>query len=182
MNNIISRGAFIVLEGCDRVGKSTLTRFLVENLRNNGMKVESLHFPNRKTKTGILIDKYLKCEEELDDHAIHLLFSANRWESVSEMCNLINSGTTLIVDRYAYSGVAYSASKKGLDVNWCKQPEIGLPSPDLVIFLDILPHKVFERCEFGKERYENLELQMKARENFLSLKEDNWKVWMSLNY
>jgi dTMP kinase len=27
-----------------------------------------------------MIDSYLKSTSELDDHAIHLLFSANRWE------------------------------------------------------------------------------------------------------
>jgi hypothetical protein len=27
-----------------------------------------------------MIDKYLKCQAELQDEAIHLLFSANRWE------------------------------------------------------------------------------------------------------
>lgn len=30
--------------------------------------------------TGSLINKYLECSAELEDHAIHLLFSANRWE------------------------------------------------------------------------------------------------------
>ena len=30
--------------------------------------------------SGSLINKYLECSTELDDHAIHLLFSANRWE------------------------------------------------------------------------------------------------------
>lgn len=29
------------------------------------------------------------------------------------------SGTTLIVDRYSYSGVAFSTAK-GLDIQWCK--------------------------------------------------------------
>lgn len=27
-----------------------------------------------------MIDSYLRSESEVDDHAIHLLFSANRWE------------------------------------------------------------------------------------------------------
>lgn len=31
----------------------------------------------------------------------------------------LKSGTTLIVDRYSYSGVAFS-SAKGLDIQWCK--------------------------------------------------------------
>lgn len=31
----------------------------------------------------------------------------------------LKTGTTLIVDRYSYSGVAFSAAK-GLDIEWCK--------------------------------------------------------------
>ena len=31
----------------------------------------------------------------------------------------LKSGTSLIVDRYSYSGVAFSAAK-GLDIEWCK--------------------------------------------------------------
>jgi dTMP kinase len=32
-------------------------------------------------------------------------------------------GTTLVVDRYSYSGVAFSAAK-GLDIEWCKVSHI----------------------------------------------------------
>ena len=28
-----------------------------------------------------MIDSYLKSQVEMDDHVIHLLFSANRWEA-----------------------------------------------------------------------------------------------------
>ncbi|KAK9232449.1 hypothetical protein WN943_022695 [Citrus x changshan-huyou] len=42
------------------------------------------------------------------------------------------AGTTLIVDRYFYSGVVF-ASAKGIDVEW----RIGLLAPDLVLYLDI---------------------------------------------
>ena len=31
----------------------------------------------------------------------------------------LRGGTTLIVDRYSFSGVAFSAAK-GLDLTWCK--------------------------------------------------------------
>ena len=31
----------------------------------------------------------------------------------------LKAGTTLIVDRYSYSGVAFS-SAKGLNIDWCK--------------------------------------------------------------
>lgn len=37
---------------------------------------------DRTTQTGKMIDNYLQNKSELDDHAIHLLFSANRWEAM----------------------------------------------------------------------------------------------------
>ena len=36
-------------------------------------------FPDRTTGIGSVINSYLTCSEELDDRAIHLLFSANRY-------------------------------------------------------------------------------------------------------
>jgi dTMP kinase len=35
---------------------------------------------DRTTEIGKMIDAYLKNTAEMDDRAIHLLFSANRWE------------------------------------------------------------------------------------------------------
>ena len=35
---------------------------------------------DRTTAIGQMIDSYLRSASELDDHAVHLLFSANRWE------------------------------------------------------------------------------------------------------
>ena len=37
-------------------------------------------FPDRTTAVGDMIDTYLSSKQDLDDAAIHLLFSANRWE------------------------------------------------------------------------------------------------------
>jgi len=37
-------------------------------------------FSERSTAIGAVVDKYLNKEIELHDKAVHLLFSANRWE------------------------------------------------------------------------------------------------------
>lgn len=87
----------------------------------------------------------------------------------------LNSGKTLIVDRYAFSGVAFS-SAKGLDLEWCRNPDIGLLTPDIVLFLDLPIDEAENRGGFGDERYEKRELQMKVRDEFMKLKDDTWKV------
>jgi dTMP kinase len=74
------RGALIVLEGLDRSGKSSQCAQLAAYLETQGVPVEAWRFPDRTTAMGQMISSYLSCRTDLDDAAIHLLFSANRWE------------------------------------------------------------------------------------------------------
>jgi dTMP kinase len=99
--------------------------------------------------------------KEIDDRKLHTLFSQNRWEFKDTILDHLNSGTCIIADRYAFSGVAYSVAK-GLDFDWCRECDEGLPAPDLVIFLDIDPSIAASRGDYGKERYEKLEFQQKV--------------------
>jgi len=172
---MVGRGALVILEGCDHSGKTTQARKLVETLNKQGVKAKGMSFPDRSTASGALINDYLKGTTNLDDHCIHLLYSANRWEAVGEMKRLLAEGTTLIVDRYAYSGVAFTAAKPGMSLSWCKQPDVGLPRPDLVLFLDVSVACVAARGDFGGERYERPEFQKKVLSVYEQLHEDNWK-------
>ncbi|XP_059460477.1 thymidylate kinase-like [Corylus avellana] len=173
--NSESRGALIVLEGLDRSGKTSQSSRLLTYLEGLGHSAELWRFPDRSTNVGQMISSYLSNNSQLDDHTIHLLFSANRWEKRSLMETKLKTGTILIVDRYSYSGVAFS-SAKGLDIEWCKAPEIGLPAPDLVVYLDIQPEKAAERGGYGAERYEQLEFQRKVAHCYQSLHDASWKI------
>eukprot|EP00494_Astrolonche_serrata_P033300 UN33569 len=180
-NNPKKRGCFIVFEGLDRTGKTTQSQMLQEYL-NKQFKTTHIRFPDRSTPVGKSINNYLTNTLELDDMAIHLMFSANRWELKSKILKYLNEGINIVCDRYCYSGVCYSAAKEknGLDLDWCWNPEINLPSPDLVFFLDLCPEEQEKRGDYGEERYEKSEMQAKVRAQFKSLiKRDestNWKV------
>lgn len=80
--------------------------------------------------------------------------------------NLLTSGTLVLCDRYAFSGIAFSASKEGLQYEWCRAPDVFLPAPDLTLFLDITPEKASERGGYGEERYEKEEMQRRVRKIF----------------
>ena len=107
----MKRGALIVFEGCDRSGKTTQVTRLVERLNAGGKPAVMRRFPDRTTNIGSVINSYLTCAKDLDDHVVHLLFSANRWELEQEIMKTLMSGTNVCIDRYAYSGVAFSAAK-----------------------------------------------------------------------
>lgn len=85
----------------------------------------------------------------------------------------LKNGTSLVLDRYAHSGVAYSAAK-GLDIDWCKAADSGLPRPDLLIFIDVPVESTSAREGYGEERYEKNDFQIKVRSCFQSLVDDSW--------
>lgn len=126
---------------------------------------------DRSTILGQAIDAYLQGRTQQEDHAIHLLFSANRWEAADQITASIEAGTTVVIDRYYYSGIVFSVAKNrpDLTLQWARQPEVGLPRPDLCLFLDIVPDVAASRGGYGNEKYETSSMQKRVRELFMDL-------------
>lgn len=74
----------------------------------------------------------------------------------------------MIVDRYYYSGIVYSAAKHNptLPLDWARNPDVGLPRPDVVLFLSISPEEATKRGGFGEEKYETTQMQKNVRALF----------------
>ena len=177
-----TRGALIVLEGLDRVGKSTLAENLHDHFDRLKKPVRSFRFPDRTTKIGQLIHEILQRKSEpIDNRAVHLLFTANRWEWAKKIRNTIDEGITVILDRYAYSGIAYSAAKKGISIKWCSQMEQGLPRPDLVIYLELGREAQQQRPGFGGECFENSKMQDGVRLQYQQVMDMSEETWLRVN-
>lgn len=67
--------------------------------------------------------------------------------------------------------MVYSAAKgnPSLSLAWARAPDVGLPRPDAVIFLDLEPEEARRRGGWGGEKYEKEEMQRKVRELFTQL-------------
>ncbi|XP_019871002.1 uncharacterized protein LOC109599438 isoform X2 [Aethina tumida] len=172
------RGALIVVEGVDRSGKSTQCNLLTQSLKARNYTVQKANFPDRTTAIGNIIDQYLKQEIKLTDEAVHLLFSANRWEKMHEIQKSLAEGTTWIIDRYSYSGIIFSSIKKNMSFDWCKMPESGLPEPDLTFLLMVDDETLAQRPGFGNEIYEKTEIQRKVKHLFKKVYnfEPTWEI------
>ncbi|BFG05873.1 thymidylate kinase [Drosophila madeirensis] len=174
------RGAFFVFEGCDRSGKTTQSRLLAEFFKSKGIPTLSMIFPERESSIGQVINSYLTNSKDLPDEVIHLMFAANRWEYMNKIQKELLAGTTLIVDRYSYSGVAYTVAK-GLDYDWCYAPERGLIKPDAVFYLNTAPDNLSSRGKYGEERYEKLEFQHKVAEVYNRICERESSYWHEID-
>ena len=77
----------------------------------------------------------------------------------------------MLCDRYYYSGIVYSAAKQNpsLTLSWARAPEVGLPRPDLVLFLDLSEEMAKLRGGWGGELYEKAEMQRRVRDLFWGL-------------
>jgi dTMP kinase len=56
-----------------------------------------------------------------------------------------------------------------MTLEWCRKPDVGLPRPDLCIFLDISADDAAKRGGYGTEKYEKKEMQDRVRELFETL-------------
>ncbi len=172
------RGILLAFEGLDRTGKTTQiykTKQFLESTLNR--KAAIFKFPDRTTAIGKQINSFLQNQMECEKELIHLLFSINRWELNKEIRGKLYQGYDVLLDRYAYSGVAYSHAQ-GLEFDWCASPDKGLPKPDKVLYFR--PSSIAEisnRSEFGSERYEREELQKKVAEVYeQKLIKDDWLI------
>ena len=138
---------------------------------------------DRTTSIGQNLNAYLTKTDSgkpLPLAAAHLLFSANRWEAAAALNARLAAGTTLIVDRYSYSGAVYTSAKasisseeadRNMTLEWTWAPEVGLPAPDKLLFLDIEEQVAEQRGGFGSERYETTDMQRAVRTTFYQLLE-----------
>lgn len=174
----MERGKLIVFEGLDRVGKSSQVELLISYFKNLGEAVEIQRFPDRNSSSGKMLNDILINHRKMDIKSSHLLFSFNRWEKMDEIEEKLKNKINLIVDRYAFSGVAYSIAN-GAPKEYSLVPDQGLIRPDIVIQLDMPFDLIKNRDGFGNEIYEREDTQLKVQENFKLF--HNKKYWNLVN-
>ncbi len=67
--------------------------------------------------------------------------------------------------------MVYSAAKNNpsLSLAWAQTPDVGLPKPDAVFFLNLEAEEAEKRGGYGDEKYEKIEMQQRVKKLFLSL-------------
>ena len=164
-----SKGAFIVLEGIDGSGKTTVAKMLLEKLTNMGYSVAYTYEPTDSDIVTIVKTKYRDFRDPFIDA---LTFALDRLIHIkAEIKPLLERGFVVILDRYFYSSVAYQ-SASGAPPEWVMEVNKWTLKPDLAIYLDVEPEVALMRKKATKSRFaefEELSLLRKAREVYLEL-------------
>ena len=152
--NSKKKGKLIVIDGIDGSGKSTQIDLLIKRMKANGLKAEMIHFPHYENFFGGFIGHCLTEQyyNFLDTHPkiVSVLYAADRWESSEGIKKMLDSGITVVLDRYVSAnqihqgGKIKSVKKRNDFMKWLDEMEYGvfkIPRPDITLYLD-LPTKI----------------------------------------
>ena len=164
---------FIVLEGIDGTGKTTIARKLAEELKLSGYNVFVTEEP---TKTWIGEGVRRAIEEEKNGFTQALLFFADRAYHIEHLKR--KKEDIIISDRYVYSTYAYQGAQlekiMGLEkaIKWFEKVyEPFRYDPDMVILITVEPEEGLKRI-YGrdrKEKFERHEFLRRVQEIYLLL-------------
>lgn len=177
------KGVFIVLDGLDGSGKSSMAKMIHPYLSSKGYNALLTSEPT-SGKYGKQIRKILAKDKNPKDNAEKLLelFVKDRETHLSKrIIPFLNKGkkNMVICDRYYYSTIAFQ-SIQGVNVNLIIEKNKEFLKPDIAFIMDIKPEIALDRIRSRKkEKFEQLEFMKRLREKFLELPEileDNIKV------
>lgn len=145
--------SFIVIEGLDGSGKGTQSELLYKTLLEKYTNVKKISFPDYDSPSSSLVKMYLGGEfgtkpGDVNAYAASTFYAVDRFASYKkDWGNALAEGTHIIADRYTTANLIYQLSKLPeeewntfaewlIELEWVK---MGLPKPDAVIYLDMLP-------------------------------------------
>ena len=175
------KGLVIALEGQDGTGKSTVIDAITGYFDEMGLDYINAREPG-STDIGEKIRDILadKANKDMDYHTEALLFAASRSELYDKVIKPnVHKGTSVILDRFLLSSLAYQGVVRGLGVDEVmKINDFFLDGfrPDLTILMDLDAKESYERLKkLGElDRIESLgeDFQEKVHLAYLKLYEE----------
>lgn len=152
----------VVIEGVDGSGKQTQAQLLYERISANN-RVRRLTFPNYESDTSALVKMYLGGQfgskpECVNAYAASSFYAVDRIGGfLKDWGEAYKKGDFILCDRYTTSNAVHQAGKlsgeeRDIYLDWLFDYEyrlLGLPKPDLVLFLNVPPSV---SCELMRDR------------------------------
>lgn len=143
----------IVIEGLDGSGKATQTALLEKALLAQGKRVKKVSFPNYESPASEPVKMYLagdfgKKPSDVNAYAASTFYGVDRYASWKmDWGQFHEEGGIILADRYTTSNAIHQCAKLPQEewdnyVSWLEDFEynkLGIPKPDLVIYLDVDP-------------------------------------------
>ena len=162
----MAHGKLIVLEGIDGSGKSAHYRRICEKLKRDGIAYDHIVFPRYDNDSSALIRMYLSGQfgsrpDDVNAYTASTFFAVDRFASYKQdWGEKYRAGGFILSDRYTTSNAIHQGSKlpdNELDgfFTWLSDLEytkMGLPKPDLVVYLDVKIELSLERMRRRQQK------------------------------
>lgn len=172
-------GKLIIFEGLDGSGKGTQAALTAQKLRQRGVTLRQVTFPDYDSESSALVKMYLSGRfgqkpDDVNAYAASSFYAVDRFASYkTDWGAFYREGGLVLSDRYTTSNAVHQCSKlppaqwDGF-LNWLfdfEYKKIGIPEPDLVLYLAVDPEvsqKLLENRYHGDESKKDI--QEKDRE------------------
>jgi dTMP kinase len=133
-------GRFIIIEGIDGTGKSTLARAVGDALKSRGRDVLLTHEPSDLPSGKLILERLASGEFSTTAHEWMGMFIADRRLSIDTIVRpALKSGKDVIQDRSMYSTLVYQGAMGVPEDEILKRHAGWHPQPHLLVILDIAP-------------------------------------------
>lgn len=189
----------IIIEGLDGCGKSTQTELIKKYFDSQNISYRKIKLPDYDSKSSELVKMYLNGDfgssaDDVNAYAAGAFYAVDRFASyMLDWKKDYESKDIILADRYATSNSIYQMEKLD-EADWDEYLEwsadfeyekIGIPKPDLVIYLD-MPIEISQKLmtsrydgnEAKKDVHEaDVEFLQKCRKSALyTAKKQGWAV------
>lgn len=162
----MKKGKLIVFEGIDGSGKSAHYRRVCKHLEEDGIAYNHIVFPRYDNESSALIRMYLGGEfgenpADVNAYTASTFFAVDRFASYrNDWGKIYDEGGFILSDRYTTSNAVHQGAKLAdselepffkwlYDLEYTK---MGLPAPDLVIYLDVDVKTSLARMQHRQEK------------------------------
>ncbi len=158
---------FLVVEGLDGAGTTTISARLAEELRARDLRVRLTAEPTDRP-LGSLLRAHVKGDLKLEEQIAALVFTGDRADHLGGVIRpALHRGEWVVCDRYLLSTLAYQGAA-GVDREAILAASEGFDVPDVTFVLDVPEEVRAQRLSSREtsERYEGADLSEDLRTSY----------------
>ena len=177
-------GFLITFCGLDGCGKTTMMNRLIADLEKE-YELFVTKQPTNAVRNSEIFRTFMDCEnhDAFDYRSLSLLAASDRLQHVNKVIEPeMKDGKIVLSDRYFYSCLANLRARGFRHDQWIYEIAESVIRPDLAFFLDVPVEEAIARVRRRpeeKERYIDMELQYKLREEYVNICSANHGILIS---
>ncbi len=179
-----TKGYLFTFCGLDGCGKTTMLTKLTEDLQNE-YKVFLTKQPTNAVRKSDIFRTYMDNpnHDAYDYRSLSLLAASDRLQHVNKVIEpQMTDGKIVISDRYFYSCLANLRARGFKNDEWIYEVAQSVVKPDIAFFFDVPVETAVKRVrsrEEEKNRYIDMELQYKLRDEYIAICKANDGILIS---